>query len=909
MAWHHRILNLFRSNRISRDIEREMEFHIAERVDDLRRGGMPEAEARRMARRQFGNETTQRERARGADISEWVQSIAGDARYALRALRHSPAFAFVAIASLGLGIGANTTIFTLLDAVMLRRLDVPRPEELAYVTYSETRKDRNGRVLGPGSSAGDYFTNPLWEQIRDRQNAFSAITAFGETDFNLADGGEARRVAGTYVSGDYFNTFGVIPAAGRLFTRADDTRGCAGIAVLSYRFWQREYSSRPEAVGSTIRLSGHPFEIAGVADKSFRGPDVGREADVYVPICSQAIVRGAQNSLDHRSSWWLRVIGRLAGDVDVKQAGARMLAISRPVFEETVPAHWRTEDKQQYVTRTLSVGQAAQGFSDIRDRYGSALLALMVGVALILLIACANVANLLLSRAEARHRELAIRLAIGAGRRRLLRQLLTESLVLALAGAVAGLALAHYGTRALVALMNPPDTTNLVSLDLSLNLRLLAFTILAATLTVILCGLFPAWRATRVSAQSAMKAQARGVVEGHSRFRLGKALVVVQVALSLVMVVAAGFLIDTFRNLSTLKPGFSAENVLLVTVDLRRTGIPAEGINAVHRQTLDRMRSLPGVVKASSADLTPAGNSTWNDELVVDGFTPKSREDAVTWFNEVSEDYFATMQTRIIAGRDFNTSDVPGGEKVAIVNDAWARQFFGNNSALGRQFRLRDRETLTPPYTIVGVVENAVYRSLRQPVEAVAYVAQSQNASPGPVRTLELRAQGDPRSLIPAVRAAMRETQASIILDFKPLARQLADSLQRERLLAILSGLFGSVALTLAILGLYGVTSYSVARRRNELGVRIALGAVRARVIRLVLNEVGVVVILGLTIGAAAARFATTQVSSLLYGTAATDPFVYVAAALLLAVVALLAGLIPAWRAARVDPIEALREQ
>ncbi len=909
MAWPHRILNIFRSNRISRDIEREMEFHVAERVDDLRRSGVPEAEAQRRARLQFGNPTTQRERARGADIAEWVQSIAGDARYALRALRRGPAFAFVTIASLGLGIGANTTIFTLLDAVLLRRLDVSRPEQLAYVSQSVTRKDRNGRVQAPGSSAGDYFTNPLWEQIRDRQNAFGSITAFGETDFNLNDGGEARRVAGTYVSGDYFNTFSVIPSAGRLFTRADDTRGCAGIAVLSYRFWQREYSSRPDAVGSSIRLSGHPFEIAGIAQESFRGPDVGREADVYVPICSQAIIRGSQSGLDNRTSWWLRVIGRLSEDVDIGQAGARMAIIARPAFEQTIPQHWRAQDREQYVTRTLSVGLAEHGFSDIRDRYGSALLALMAGVALILLIACANVANLLLSRAETRHRELAIRLAIGAGRQRLLRQLLTESMVLALAGAAVGLAIARYGTRALVALMSPSDAANRVSLDLALNVRLLAFTILAATVTVILCGLFPAWRATRVSAQSAMKAQSRGVVEGHSRFRLGKALVVLQVALSLVMVVAAGFLIGTFRNLSTIKPGFSAEHVLLVTVDLRRTGTPVDGLSAVHRQTLDRVRALPGVIKASSADLTPVGNSTWNDEILIDGFTPKSMEDAVTWFNEVSDDYFATMQTRIIAGRDFNASDVPGGEKVAIVNDAWARRFFGNNAALGRQFRLRDRQQLTPPYTIIGVVENAAYSSLRALVEPTAYVAQSQNASSGPIRTLELRTQGDPRTLIPAVRSVMREAHSLIILDFKPLARQIADSLQRERLLAILSALFGSVALALAILGLYGVMSYSVARRRNELGVRIALGAVRARVVRLVLSEVGVVVIAGLIIGAAAARLATTQVSSLLYGTEPTDPVVYVSAALLLATVALLAGLIPAWRAARVDPIEALREQ
>jgi len=454
-----------------------------------------------------------------------------------------------------------------------------------------------------------------------------------------------------------------------------------------------------------------------------------------------------------------------------------------------------------------------------------------------------------------------------------------------------------------------PGVSGAVSLDLALNLRLLAFTILVATFTVVLCGLFPAWRATRVSAQAAMKAQARGVIEGHTRFRLGKALVVAQVALSLVLVVSAGFLIGTFRNLSRLNPGFAAEGVLLATVDLRRTNIAPEGIASLHRQVFDRVRGLPGIISASSSDLTPVGNSSWNDEIVIDGFTPRTMEDALTWFNEVSEGYFATMKTRIIAGRDFDATDVPGAGKVAIVNDAWGRKFFGNGSPVGRQFRLRDRQPLTPPYTIVGVVENAAYRSLRESVEPTAYVAQSQNATPGPVTTLELRAQGDPTTVIPAVRTAIGEAHSAITIDFKPLARQLADSLQRERVLAVLSGLFGSVALALAILGLYGVTSYSVARRRNELGVRIALGAVRARVVRLVLGEVGVVVAIGVIVGAVAARIAATQVAPFLYGTQPSDPMVYASAAALLGIVALIAGLIPAWRAARVDPIEALREQ
>jgi predicted permease len=903
MAWHHRILNIFRSNRISRDIQREIDFHIAERVDDLVAAGVPESEARRAARRQFGNEGAQHEETRRMDIADWVQSVAGDVRYALRAMLHSPVFAVVTIASLGLGIGANTTIFTLLDAVVLRPLAVTSPAELAYVSIDTVGAPPDG------TSGSVSFTNPLWEQVRDRQNAFSAATAFGESSFNLADGGEAHRVAGSYVSGDFFRTFGVTAAAGRLFTKVDDVRGCAGSAVLSYRFWEREYGAAPNTVGSVIRLDGHPFEIAGVAASAFRGPDVGRESDVYLPLCAEAVMHGPDNELDRRSSWWLRVIGRLDPQVDIRQAGARLAAIAGASFEETIPQQWRASDQRAYVRQTLTVTPAERGFSDVRDRYRTALFALMAGVALILLIACANVANLLLSRAEARHRELAIRLAIGAGRGRLLRQLVTESMVLAVAGAVVGLFVARVGTTSLVALITTPGPAGAVSLDLSLNWRLLSFTVLAATMTVILCGLFPAWRATRVSAQSAMKAQARGVVEGHTRFRLGKSLVVAQVALSLVLVVAAGLLVGTLNNLSRLHPGFSADGVVLATVNLRRTGIPAEAVGTSHAQILERVRALPGVASASSSDLTPVGRMSWNDEIVIDGFTPKTVMDAVTWFNEVSDSYFATMRTRLLSGRDFSSGDVPGGEKVAIVNDAWARKFFGNSSPIGRQFRVRVGNSTSAPFTIVGLVENSKYRSLREGAEPIAYVPSSQTTEPGPRRIIEVRAQGNPSALVPALRNVLREFNPGITVDFATLSGQLATSLQRERMLAVLSGIFGTVALALAVLGLYGVTSYSVARRRGELGVRIALGAVRARVVRLVLGEVGIVVAIGLVIGGVGARVASTQVAPFLYGTEPADPSVYVGAALLLATVALMAGFVPAWRAARVDPIEALREQ
>jgi predicted permease len=537
------------------------------------------------------------------DIADWV--IVADIRYAGRACPQ-PRLRRCHHCLLD-SHWRQYEIFSLLDAIVLRPLAVDRPTELAFLAVTDSD------VVEPTSATGAvYFTNPIWEQVRDRQNAFGAIAAFGETSFDLAEGGEARRVAGEYVSGDYFRTFGVTAAAGRLFSTADDVRGCAGSVVLGYRFWEREYAAAPHVVGRVIRLNGLPFDIAGIADASFRGADVGREPDVYLPICAQAVVRGNSNNLDARSTWWLRVIGRYAAGVDVRQARARLAAISRATFEETIPLHWRASEQQEYVIRKLNAAPAEHGFSDVRSQYGKALFALMAGVALILLIACANVANLLLSRAESRHRELAIRLAIGAARSRVLRQLVTESVVLALAGAVVGVLLARAGTSVLVALITVPGPGGAVSLDLSLNWRLLAFTVLIASLTVVLCGLYPAWRATRVSEGSAMKAQARGVVEGHSQFRLGKSLVVAQVALSLVLVVSALFLVRTLSNLSRLDPGFTPDGVLLATVDLQRAGTEGGALGTTHRQILERVRATPGVVAASSSDLTPIGRSSWN---------------------------------------------------------------------------------------------------------------------------------------------------------------------------------------------------------------------------------------------------------------------------------------------------------
>ena len=898
-----RFANLFRSERLSHDIDRELAFHVQQRVEELMGRGMSERDAVDEARRQFGNMTFQREATRDADVLGWLDSVIADIRYAGRALLRSPVFATVAVASLALGVGANTAVFTLMDAVMVRLLPVPHPEELVLVTLSD--QDRDG-----------YFSNPLWEQVRDRQTGFAGMAAFGETAWNIADGGEARTVEGLYVSGDYFTMFGVQPALGRLFTRNDDLRGCAAITVLGHGFWQLEYGGRADVVGETISLVGRPFEIVGVAAPGFAGPEVGREVQLYAPLCSEAQINGSFSMLDQRSNWWLRVMGRRDENVSLAQAVARLKALAPEAYAATVPADWPQEHKTDYLGRTLSALPAASGLSDVRRQYSTALKVLMGAVAVVLLIACANVANLLLARSEARQREVAIRLAIGAGRARLVRQLLTESAVLALLGAAGGLLVGHWGTRGLVALISTADRP--VALDVGLSARVLAFTMLVATITAMIFGLAPAWRGTRVSPQAAMKANARGVAHGGSgRFALGKVLVIAQVALSLTLLVGAGLLMGSLYKLRTLDPGFRVDGVLLAHTRLPRTEFPEEQRSAVWRGLIERVRAIPGVANASASYLTPIGQSSWNDFVIVDGFTPSSLQDGLAWFNGVRDGYFATTGTRLLAGRDFNTTDVPGAPKVAIMNVSAARHFFGDESPLGKQFRLESDSRgenagkQGPPYTVVGVVEDAKYQSLRETSSHTVYVPSSQTPWPGGGQTLVIRAAGsaDPRALVPAVKAAIAETHRLATVEFSTLSAQLARSLQRDRMMALLSGLFGATALLLSMLGLYGVMAYTVARRRNEIGVRIALGAAATRVVGMVLGDVARVATIGAVLGLVGALAAGKLVASFLFGVQAREPVVLVTATIVLILVALAAGLIPALRAARVDPVSALREE
>jgi predicted permease len=887
MSWFDRLRNHSRDDELSRDIDREMAFHLAERADDLAASGMDPARARLEARRRFGNVGRQKEHARERDLFVWLDVTLADLRYAVRSLRSAPAFALIAILSLGLGIGANTAIFSILNAVMLKSLPVDHPEELVAV-------ERDG---------SDEFTNPLWEAIRDRQDMFSGAFAFGDVAFGLGNGGEARTVQAAWVTGDFFSTLGVRPAVGRLIVRADDVRGCPGVVVLGHGFWQSEYGGAADVTGRTITFNGHPFTIVGVADPSFFGVSVGRRQQAYVPLCTRAIFDGPE-SLDARSNWYLNIMARPKPGMSLEQIRTRFATIGPAIAEATLPQNGAADVLEAYRKARFTVSPAPTGFSSLRTQYKTALYYLMAIVALVLLVACANVANLLLARAAVRRREVAVRLALGAGRGRIARQLITESLLLATLGAVAGWLFATWGSRLLVSLTSRRGE---IALDLAPDTRMLAFTIGVAVLTGLVFGIAPAWQASHVDPQTAMKAQGRGASEGMARLRIGRALVVSQIAISLVLVAAAGLVVGSWRRLATLDPGFRRTQVLVVSADLRSAQFPQEQRNAAVQQMLARIRAIPGVHGAATAAITPISGSGWNTNIKVEGYVAASKRDAIPWVNAVSDRYFSTMGIPFVAGRDFDGRETGAQPPLAIVTESMARKFFGTPNALGRTFQIREGRSFGPAVTVIGVVGSSKYRSLRDSMPPIIYLPRGQASANDDYVNFEIFADA-PLAVVPSVKEAIAETSPRITLAITTLERQLAESMPLMRATATLSGFFGALALVLATIGLYGMMSYSVARRRNEIGVRIALGAGSSRVVRMVLGDVGRMVVVGTVIGIALATVATRLVTSFIYDVKRNDPATLLASALLLAVVAALAAAIPAWRAARLDPVAALRE-
>jgi predicted permease len=820
-----------------------------------------------------------------------------DLRYALRVLKTSPAFAAVAILSLALGIGANTAIFALIDTVLLKTLPVEKPEQLMLLRSD--RKEANAT----------YTTNPMWEALRDRQTFFDGVFAYSSQRFNIANGGEAQYIRGLWASGDFFRTLGIRPAAGRLFTIDDDKRGCAGIAVLHYDYWQSRFGGDRAAVGKTMAIEGKQYEIIGVTQPGFFGVEVGSKFDVAVPICTEPLVRGENSSLDRRSNWWLEIMGRPKPGLTAAQVNAGLETISPAVMEASLPNHWRPNMQDGFKKRVWAAAPAAQGSSAVRNQMRNPLLVLIVVTGLVLLIACANLANLLLARATARQREIAIRQALGASRGRLVRLLLTESLLLSGLGAIAGLIMARFSSALLVGWMS--TSRNRLELDLPLDWRILAFTAGVAVLTAVLFGLAPAFRATGLAPNSALKETGRSHTARRGRFALGRMLVAFQIALSLLLVAGAGLFLRTFVNLITQDPGFRTESVLIAETDLSKSGLPQDQRLAVFHDLLESVRQVPGVVAAAQSDITPISGSAWNMEATTPATKDLPERQRVIYWNAVSPNYFTTLGTPLLAGRDFTDADRKGAPRVTIINETAAKKFFPGENPIGKvltwgSFGPDNKPT---PFEVIGLVKDAKYRNLREATLPTGYSPLVQEERTGQFSNFSIRTRGPAAQLIAPVRDAIGAKRKDASIEFKIFETQVAESLMRERLLASLSGFFGALALLLASVGLYGVMSYLVNQRRNEIGIRMALGAQRGNVLWLILKEAGVLIVAGLTIGLASALLTMRYLESQLFGLKPNDAVTLTAAIAILFAVGALAAFLPARRAAALDPMTTLREE
>jgi putative ABC transport system permease protein len=816
-----------------------------------------------------------------------------DLKYAARTLWKSPAFTLVAVVSLALGIGANTAIFQLLDAVRLRTLPVKAPQELVEVRIPDMSAAR-GNWLRENS-----VTNPLWEQIRRRQQVFSQIFAWADDGFNISSDRETRYASGLWVSGNLFEGLGVEPVLGRVFNAADDQRGC-GFAgtVISYGFWQREFGGSASALGKKIKLDGGSVEVIGVTPASFFGLEVGRQFDLALPICA------AGKRLDSGTTWWLTILGRLKPGVSLAQADAHVQAISNGIFETSLPPDYPPVSVKGYLAMKFTAIPAGGGISRLRDEYSKPLGLLLGIAALVLLIACANLANLMLARASAREREIAVRLAIGASRAQLIQQLMIEGLLLAVAGAGAAMFLARELSGFLMAFLGSADKS--VFLDSRPDWRVFAFTAALAVLTCMLFALAPALRATRAQPASALSSGSRGTTAGRERFGLRRILVAAQIAMSLVLMVSALLFVRSLRNLMTLEPGFQENGILLANVTYPTKEIPENRLTFLRREVVERVRAIPGVDDAADTATVPAVGNGWTNNMWMDGAdASRGRE---VFRGLVGAGYFRTMGNTILAGREFDERDTPASQKVAIVSEEFVRTFSLGPNPVGEKFWI-ERTPFAPQMVveIIGVAKNSKYRDLRQKFLPLAFFPITQFQEPLRAGSVLIRSRANIETLTPAIRRAIADASPGIQYSFAVLKTRLEQSLLRERLMAILSGLFGALAVVLASVGLYGVISYTVARRTNEIGIRIALGASRKNVIGLVLRETGMLLGAGLGAGILISLAAGRAVGSLLFGLQPNDPLTFVAAGTALAAVALGASYLPAYRASAVDPAIALR--
>lgn len=902
-----RLLMVVRGFRLDRELQEEMQGHLEWRVHDALAAGMNEREARLAAERRMGGMLQAREASRDVWGLTWLTDLAQDLRYGARLLRRNPGFTTAAILSLALGIGGNVAIFSLLDALVFRPLPVSAPSELVLLG------ERAVIGYGFGDPRGErkIYTYREYQDLRTRQRGFTGLLAVseapGESTVRIDRGAAStERATGTMVSGNYFEVLGVRARVGRMLTEADDTTpGANPVTVISSDYWTRRFDRDPRVLGRTIQVGRASLAIVGVAADRFTGDHVASRTDFWIPLTMQAEVMPYRAWLGDPMALWLRIVGRLRPGETLQHATAAVNVTLQQSLADRAGSLQTPEERRRLLDQRITLTSAATGVSAMRNRFAPSLRVVMGMVALVLLLACTNLATMMLARATARQKELGLRLALGAGRSRLLRQLLTESLLISLAGASAGIVLARIGGDLLLQMASGgPDP---VPLALPLDFRVLGFTAAVALASALLVGIIPALSASRSDPSTAMRAAAAAGSAGRVRVPLRKLLVSGQVAMTMVLLVVAGLLAATLRNLSLNDLGFDRQ-LLQVEVDGLSAGYQERRLLDLAQRLTTSMKGIRGVASVAVSDNGLLGNDEMRAPVAVLGDRARSDDDRLASFDQVSDGYFRTLGVSIVSGREFTDRERQGAPRVAVVNASMARHYFGDRNAIGRQFTVGDDPASV--VTIVGVVADIRNRGPREPPDRRFYLPYFQAADLTPALKFQLRLWGPPDVVGPLLRSAIRRTDPTLdVTSMETVATTYARLLVRDRLTAKLAVAFGALAMLLAATGLYGVLAYTVARRAREIGIRVALGARRAEVVRLVVGDAGLLVVAGAAIGVPAALAAARGLSTQLFGLTAFDPVIVGVSLLTLLAVAACAAYLPSRQATRVDPLIALRSE
>jgi predicted permease len=900
-----RLAGVFEKGRGERDLAEEMQSHLRMQIDDNLRSGMTPEQARRAALLKSGGVEPAKEACRDRRGLPVLETAMRDLNHALRLLWRSPAFTLVAVLSLALGIGANTAIFTLLDQLMLRRLPVAHPEQLQMIWTT-------GPSLGSnqGSRASSY---PMYQDFQQRAPAFSHVFCRYYTPLSISLGNQTERVTGELVSGNYFQALGIGPALGRVFSPEEDDRVYKGhpVVVLSHQYWLARFGADAGVIGQKILVNNYPMVIVGVSAAGFSGIDPARSPQIRIPIQMKPLVTPASDNLGDRRRQWVQIFARRKPGYTMESAQASLQpllsAILRTELESPALRDIPQRVRDQFLARTVLTESAANGYSDLRRSYSAALVVLMSMVGVVLLIACFNVASLLIARAAVRQKELAMRLAIGASRGQLLRQLLMESAVLAVMGGAIGLLLAVAMVQGLLRFL--PANGMLATLRAEPDWRILAFNAALAIATALLFGLAPAWQALKVDLWSTLKEGAGSVGGSRGSVRLRKSLVTAQVAFSFLLVASALLFVKTLLNLKEMNSGFrDIDNLITFQMDPARSGYSLPRLKAFYQQVLENVRSLPGVKSAGYAWIQVLSGREADWDVLVEGPRAEDRE-TQAYVNGLSPGYWRTMGVPFLEGRDFNDGDVGGRPKVAIVNRKFASYFFGNRSPIGRRIGLDTGPRAKPDIEIVGLVEDSLNEGPRQGVRRQVFFPFPQMNQPV-ATAFYVRTSADSGSMFTTLRRKIRELDATMpIYEMKTLEDQLDETLGTERLTATLSAAFGVLATLLAAVGLYGVMALTVARRTREIGLRMALGARQGALLWMVMKEAFGLLGIGLALGIPCAYLLSRYVSSQLFGVVAADLGTAAVASIALAAVAAGAALAPARRASLIDPIQALRHE